>query len=362
MMNKKKVIFVTGSLGTGGAERVISILASGCADLGAEVTLVVLREQSVAYSVSDKVNLIQIKSRGKLAAFHRIKQLHTILKNNSAGYVIPFMQVVSLYTLIANIGVWKKIIMSERNDPNVGLLRKELSLKNKIGYFFMITLGLHKLAHWTVFQTPDAQAWYSKKVQARSCIIPNPLDGRILPKRYEGDRDHLIVAAGRLVEQKNFALLIKGFKRFYETHRDYQLIIYGEGELQQELMEQSKLSGIDNAVFLPGFSKKLHEDIHQAAMYVSTSNFEGISNSMLEALGMGIPTIVTDCPAGGAKMFVKTDINGILIPMNDEDALVSAMCKIADNRDFAHRISEEAVKIKEELDARTICEQWLSLV
>ena len=72
-MNKKKVIFVTGSLGTGGAERVISILASGCADLGAEVTLVVLREQSVAYSVSDKVNLIQIKSRGKLAAFHRIK-------------------------------------------------------------------------------------------------------------------------------------------------------------------------------------------------------------------------------------------------------------------------------------------------
>lgn len=361
-MDEKKLIFVTGSLDAGGAERVISILASGCAELGADVTLVVLREQSITYSVSDKVNLIQIKSRGKLAAFQRIKQLHTILKRSPADYVIPFIQVVSLYTLIANIGVGKKVIMSERNDPNVGLFRKELSLKNKIGYFFMITLGLHKLAHWTVFQTPDAQAWYSRKVQARSCIIPNPLDTTMLPAKFEGEREHIIVAAGRLVEQKNFALLIKGFKRFHETHPDYQLMIYGEGEQQQELITLARVLGVENAVFMPGFSGKLHEEIYRAGMYISTSNFEGISNSMLEALGMGIPSIVTDCPIGGARMYVKNGKNGILIPMNDEEALVDAMCKIADDHTFARRISDEAVKIKDELNARTICKQWLNLV
>ena len=67
--------------------------------------------------------------------------------------------------------------------------------------------------------------------------------------------------------------------------------------------------GLGGSVKLPGFASNLPEEINKAAMYISTSNHEGISNSMLEALGMGIPTIVTDCPVGGSKMFVHTGDN-----------------------------------------------------
>lgn len=70
----KSVIFVTGSLADGGAEKVMSILASGCAELGADVTLVVLRPKKIVYPVSDKVKIVQFTDEGKLATIKRIRQ------------------------------------------------------------------------------------------------------------------------------------------------------------------------------------------------------------------------------------------------------------------------------------------------
>ena len=109
----KSVIFVTGSLADGGAEKVMSILASGCAELGADVTLVVLRPKKIVYPVSDKVKIVQFTDEGKLATIKRIKKLHRVMKESAAEVVIPFLPIISLYTLIANIGLRKKVIMSE---------------------------------------------------------------------------------------------------------------------------------------------------------------------------------------------------------------------------------------------------------
>lgn len=359
----KKVIFVTGSLCDGGAERVMSILASGCAELGANVTLVVLREKKRIYRVSDKVNIIQIKSeKGKNKEISRIKQLHNILKNSEADTVIPFIPPVTLYTMIANIGVGKKIIISERADPTTSILSRNIKWKDKIAIFLMRKVGLFNIANWVVFQTPDAQAWYSKKLQRKSSIIPNPLDTDLLPQRYCGERKKWVVAAGRFSEEKNFPLLIDAFATFKTKHPEYRLTIYGEGRLRSKYEEQINRLGLEGDVSLPGFSSNLTDEIKNASIYVSTSNHEGISNSMLEALGMGIPTIVTDCPVGGSRMFVHTDKNGILIPMNDKNALVASMNKIVEDYDYAQMISINATEVREELSAQKICKTWLDLI
>ena len=180
----KSVIFVTGSLADGGAEKVMSILASGCAELGADVTLVVLRPKKIVYPVSDKVKIVQFTDDGKLATIKRIRKLHRVLKESAAEVVIPFLPIISLYTMIANIGLRKKVIMSERADPRAQF--NNLPWKDKIGNFFMRKCGLFSLADWMVFQTPDAQSYYSEKIQKKSSIIPNPLDIDKLPKRYDG--------------------------------------------------------------------------------------------------------------------------------------------------------------------------------
>ena len=358
-MKEKSVIFVTGSLSGGGAEKAMSVLASGCAELGSDVTLVVLRGKKAVYPLSEHVKVIQFTDTGKIAILKRIRKLHSALKASDADVVIPFLPIISLYTLLANIGVGKKLIMSERADPYVRL--SKLPLKDRIGNFLMRQCGLFGLADWMVFQTPDAQAYYSCKIQEKSSIIPNPLDTDNLPERYIGNRDKRIVAAGRFSEVKNFPLLIGGFARFHKKHPEYTMTIYGEGRLREAYQVQIKELGLEDYVSMPGFSANLPEEMNRAAMFISTSNHEGISNVMIEALGMGIPSIVTDCPVGGARMFVRTDENGILIPMNDENALVKAMCKIAEDQDYAERISEEASAIREQISAEIICKQWLAL-
>ena len=68
-------------------------------------------------------------------------------------------------------------------------------------------------------------------------------------------------------------------------------------------------------------------------MFVSSSDFEGISNSMLEALGMGLPVVVTDCPVGGARMVIKSGENGILVPVGDTQAMYEAMRSVLKDPD-----------------------------
>lgn len=356
----KSVIFVTGSLADGGAEKVMSILASGCAEFGADVTLVVLRPKKMVYPVSDKVKIVQFTDKGKLAIIKRIKKLHQVLEESTAEVVIPFLPIISLYTVLANIGLKKKLVMSERADPRAKL--NYLPWKDKIANFFMRKCGLYSLADWIVFQTPDAQSYYSKKIQKKSSIIPNPLDIANLPERYTGEREKHIVAAGRFSEEKNFALLIDGFASFHENFPEYTLTIYGEGPLRKDYEVQVQKCGLEKYVKFPGFVSNLPEKINKAAMYISTSNHEGISNSMLEALGMGVPTIVTDCPVGGSKMFVSTGENGILIPMDNRDELISAMKLMATNDEYVKHISNNAVKIREWLAAPNICRKWLQLL
>ena len=359
----KKVVFVTGSLTGGGAEKVISILASSAAEMGADVTLIILRKSKISYTLSNKVNCVQIElKKNKVKSFSRIIQLHKLLKLSKANAVISFLPIVSLYVLLANIGVGKKLIFSERADPNISVFDNRLNFKDKIGNLCMRKLGLFNCAHWMVFQTEDAQKYYNRRLQNKSSIIANPLDVEKLPEVYKGIREKKIVAVGRFSQEKNFALLIECFAEFHKKHSDYTLTIFGEGPLRSAYEEQIKCLKLQKYVELPGFSKHLNKYIYKAAVYVSTSNHEGISNSMIEALGMGIPTIVTDCPIGGAKMFVKNGINGILISMNDKNALIDALCKLAENPSFAKELSAEASKVREELDSKIICGAWLELV
>ena len=78
--------------------------------------------------------------------------------------------------------------------------------------------------------------------------------------------------------------------------------------------------------------------MNNAMVYVSSSDFEGMSNTMLEAMAMGVPTIATDCPIGGAKTVIKNGENGILTPVGNEK-------KIALNHSFIFTIDYAVVRV-----------------
>ena len=96
-------------------------------------------------------------------------------------------------------------------------------------------------------------------------------------------------------------------------------------------------------------------------MFVSSSDYEGLSNSMLEAMAIGLPTICTDCPCGGARMVIKNGKNGLLVPVRDRASMKDAMKRIAESDVFSCSLSKQASKVREELSIEKIAELWEKL-
>jgi glycosyltransferase involved in cell wall biosynthesis len=93
-------------------------------------------------------------------------------------------------------------------------------------------------------------------------------------------------------------------------------------------------------------------------MFVSSSLFEGMSNSMLEAMSIGLPVVCTDCYGGGASAVIRDGENGLLVPVENAAALAEAMMRIARDPSLANRLSENAVRIKDTLAKEKICRLW----
>ena len=83
---------------------------------------------------------------------------------------------------------------------------------------------------------------------------------------------------------------------------------------------------------------------------------------MLEAMAIGLPTICTDCPAGGARAVIKDHENGILTPVGDVEALAYAMCEVADNPELAEKLSYNGTKIRQDLSTDNIIIEWMKLI
>ena len=143
---------------------------------------------------------------------------------------------------------------------------------------------------------------------------------------------------------------------------EYTLCIYGEGTERQHLEEKIKLLGLENKVLLPGHSHNIYEEIRKAALFVSSSDYEGISNSMLEAMALGVPTICTDCPAGGARETIRNGENGLLVPVGDRQALAAAIGQVLSDDILAQSLSNESRKLREQLSAATVAQKWLEVI
>ena len=119
---------------------------------------------------------------------------------------------------------------------------------------------------------------------------------------------------------------------------------------------------MEEHVFLREHDSCVHEKVKNAAMYVSFSDYEGISNSMLEAMAIGLPSICTDCPAGGAGMVIQDKVNGILVPVGDINAMSSSMEFFINNPDIAKKMGAEASKVRDTYHVNKITEKWMELI
>lgn len=348
----KKITFVCKYLGKGGAERVMSILINYYAQLGWDVQLILLYENLVEYDIPKTVNIVYLgwdKYKSVFQIVPRLKQLRNAINGD---YVIAFIYAAIRDTIFATLGLKKTIIISDRSDPSKEPAGKLRQCIRSFSYLF---------ADIIVFQTEDAKCFFCNSIRKKGVIISNPISNN-LPPRYRGERKKIIVAAGRLDKQKNFPLLIRAFSKLHMDYPDYVLKIFGCGPEENFLNQLVSSLGLENYIEFPGYVFDVDEQMRDAALYVSSSDYEGISNSMLEALAMGVPAVCTDCPVGGARGAIIDGVSGVLVPVGDEGRLYQAMKKVLSDKSFSNMLSDNAVKIRDELSDEKIVTQWINIM
>ena len=354
---KKEIIIVTISLGNDGAERILTELARHWVHDGHHITVIQTSPNRYGneYALEESIEQIEIHttSSNKVIRFmQEIKELIKILKTRPNATCLSFLSASSFILAISSWFIKNRIVFSERNNPRkVPIGWHQQALRN---FAF-------RFADALVFQTEDARSYFPKSVQNRGVIIPNPINGK-LPPPIEGKREKTIVTACRLHPQKNLPMMINAFSMLADEFPAYKLVIYGQGVLEDELRAQIKSLNLENRILLPGFASNILEKVAPCSMFVSSSDFEGISNSMLEALGMGLPVVVTDCPVGGARMVIKSGENGILVPVGDTQAMYEAMRSVLKDPALAAKLSQNAIKVRDEFPLWKIAKRWLEVL
>lgn len=351
----KEIVVVTPHLGNGGAERVLSELMSEWTRMGKKVTVIQTNANRYGndYEFSQQISIINLKTtRGKFRRAKQALELCKILSEHPDATVVSFVNTAILVCGIASFVFKNKLIFSERCDPARTPDKKiQRTVRDQI----------FKRADACVFQTAMAMDHFPKSVQRKGVIIKNPINP-LLPEPYCGIRKKTIIAVCQLTDQKNIPMLINAFAMFHESNGDYRLEIYGRGVKEDELRKLIKTLELEEHAFLMGFSDDIYEQMKDCAMYVSSSDYEGISNAMLEALGLGLPSICTDCPVGGPREIIEDGINGLLVPVGDVEALYGAMKKIADDSTFAEMLSENAIKVRNKFAINEVAQEWLQLM
>lgn len=343
-----KIVFIIPNMTGGGTERVISLLVNEYRKRGMEAAIMMFAGDECAYRLADGVELFCVseQSHGRpLVQVKRLLRMRRYFQRNRDCLIYSFSVMGTIFGAFATLGLGIRMFVSERNDPRQGL---QGPLRD----------WAYGRATVIAVQTRECMRYFPEKLQKKMMVIPNPVDPSV-PEPFLGERRRSVVFVGRLHRQKNPELLLRAFADFQKDYQDYVLEMFGKGELEETLKRIAVELGIEEKMIWHGFCPDVRKRIADAGMYVLSSDFEGISNSMLEAMAMGIPVIATDCPIGGCAEYIQNGRNGLLVPVGDQKAMADAMRRLAEDPGFALSVSENGSKIREQFPIEVVADQML---
>lgn len=337
----------------GGAERVSLAIASYFVAHDFRFTYLLTKSPVIDYDIPKGVEVVSSFASPSVKPLQQIRYIRGIMKANPQATFISFLPHQNMYTLIASTGLPNKVIVSVRNDPRFDFPGNTVLPK--------VRDVLYRKAAAIVFQTHAQKDLFPRSLQEKGTVILNPISSSV-PEPFEGPRRKAIVTSGRLEEQKNHGMTIIAFAEFHKSHPGYTLEVFGKGSLEAELMQLASDLGVAESVVFKGFSPDALEHVRTASAFVMSSRFEGLSNSMLEALAMGVPTVCTRCLGGGAETVIVDGVNGLLVDVDDLAAEVRSLDRIVDDLEFAQTISTRARRLRDELSLENIGNSWRRLI
>lgn len=399
----KHIVFVIGHYKNGGVSMRATNLASELGKRGYRVTILVTKEigTEIFFDLQENVELISLSEfcekaneypqvtldkairekrrkyykrlryisdlckkwdkelENRIRAIRISECMRTYMVLHPEAIYIPFGLSYLEETFCAAEGIGGKIIYAERNAPELEIPKDKDRANN--------VLKMLSQANGAIFQTKDEAEFYKDIISHNVAVIHNPIK-KDLPHPYVGERRKVIVNFCRVSPQKNLNLLIDAFAKLHEDYAEYSLEIYGntveesEEVLRDELKEYVSSLKLEESIHILPPVADVHHRVRDCAMFVSSSDFEGLSNSMIEAMAIGLPCVCTDCLGGGAREVIQNEENGFIVPIKDVEALYRGMKRMIEEPELAKNCGEKATKIREEQSVEKIVDQWIEVI
>lgn len=345
---RRNLAVVTSSLYLGGAQKVACLLANGLSD-EFNVTLIYSFNSGRSNPIREEVGIWKLPdydrndSLWKKARCIRkqVKALHALKNELDIDAAISFGNHSNLINLMSKGK--GRVICSERSNPKRSWGR----------WFFWVSRILYLQSDYVIFQSERIRKLYGSRIHKKSCVLKNPLSR---PKPAYDRRERKIVNLGRLTAQKNHALLLRSFSRFRMQYPEYKLCIFGDGELEESLEQLIRSLGLSDSAFLEKNDPNVLERIKDAEMFVLSSDFEGLSNALLECMSMGVACISTKCE--GSTDVIRNGENGLIVDIGDEKALAAAMCELASDPELRRRLERQAMEDMRAYDKDVVVQDW----
>lgn len=350
---RDKLIIYIGTLQSGGAERVVSEVSAMYADYFKEVIILTYYDMPVFYQIDPRVRVeCVVKKTGTTNKLKNAVWLRQYVKKESPDVFLSFLMPFNMMAIASLAFTGTKVVVCERQDPSDVKTPLMRAIRNFLYHF----------ASRIEVQTAKGKNYFSKSIQKKIKIIPNPnhITEADRQKVISSDKENRVAIVGRLIPLKNHKMLINAFSKVLVHHPDYKLDIFGDGEMYETLQKQIKDKNIEEYVYLHGRTSDVPTALAKEKIFVLCSNVEGMPNALMEAVALGVPSIATD--VSGVRDIITDGENGFIIPVGDEDALVDSLLKLIGSEELQRKYSENSIVIFEKFDKKRIFNLWLDLV
>jgi len=330
----------------GGAERVMTLLANEISkDHQVLLVQTFAKRKRDAYFLDPSIVRVSYSdSIGNTSVVDKLVFMRKSIKSFAPDKVISFLTNVNFLVLIATLGLNVDVTISERVDFR--LMKEPLAYK-------MLRRILYPFANRLVVQTSEIKkVCEGKHLNSSVEVIFNPVivpDISLGAPKYQENLCVRILMVGRLELQKNYSLALEVIKLLPDH---FYLDIFGEGVLREKLQNDILANSLDKRVFLKGQSSRIIEKYGDYNMFLHTSAFEGMPNTVLEAACLGLPCVVVD--SGSGVRTLSNDFNNIYLVANESVVISRTILNV--NENF---IGNRKVYIPNRYSLNNVCDKWL---
>lgn len=375
---RKRIMFVVPKLTGGGAEKTVANLSKSLNHDKYDISIVVMQDTEKKYDYAGELIVLKSKRKSGLLkiiyTLSLVRELKKIKKERKIDIAISFLTYADIINILSRTS--EKTIISIRNMDSMLLGNKVLfniekycckkadlivAISKKVQDDVFVNFGVNKNKTITIYNP---------------CVISKSEENFVTD-------DDFIVCVGRLTYQKGQWHIIKAFSEIEKVFPNLKLYILGEGEYKDKLFDLVSLLQLEGKVIFSGFVDRPLDYVRNSKAFVFPSMYEGLGNSLLEAISCGTPIVSSDCDAGPREILapdtdyryrIKDNIEfaqyGVLVPVdnshelsscyltNNEKLMAKAVIELLKNNDLQQKYKLLSKKRANDFSKKIICEEW----